>query len=163
MLVQLRTVVNWDILYIGGGDARLIDFEMPAGCSSRVERCRAYGRSAALGCQAWIRILRWRVAESVVCTTVHLVRHGTHGLLPHVLAGRMEGVGLTEAGRVEAGRVGRYFRGRSISGIVSSPVLRARETAGVVGGECGVAVEVDAGFEEIDFGGDRDGGWKIGA
>ena len=30
MLVQLRAVVNWDQLYIGGGDARLIDFELPA-------------------------------------------------------------------------------------------------------------------------------------
>ena len=30
MLVQLRTFVNWDTLYIGGGDARLIDFTLPA-------------------------------------------------------------------------------------------------------------------------------------
>lgn len=30
MLVQLRTVVNWDTLYIGGGDARVIDFALPA-------------------------------------------------------------------------------------------------------------------------------------
>ncbi len=28
MLVQLRVLVNWDILYIGGGDARLIDFDL---------------------------------------------------------------------------------------------------------------------------------------
>ncbi|GAC1347304.1 MAG: ROK family protein [Acetobacteraceae bacterium] len=30
VLVQLRTVVNFDTLYIGGGDARQIDFELPA-------------------------------------------------------------------------------------------------------------------------------------
>ncbi len=30
MLVQLRTLVNFDTLYIGGGDAKLIDFELPA-------------------------------------------------------------------------------------------------------------------------------------
>lgn len=30
MLVQLRVLVNWDTLYIGGGDARLIDFTLPA-------------------------------------------------------------------------------------------------------------------------------------
>ncbi len=29
MLVQLRTLVNWDTLYIGGGDARIIDFALP--------------------------------------------------------------------------------------------------------------------------------------
>ena len=30
MLAQLRVLVNWDSLYIGGGDARLIDFDLPA-------------------------------------------------------------------------------------------------------------------------------------
>ncbi|HYZ64726.1 MAG TPA: ROK family protein [Acetobacteraceae bacterium] len=30
MLVQLRILVNWDKLYIGGGNARQIDFELPA-------------------------------------------------------------------------------------------------------------------------------------
>ena len=30
MLVQLRVLVNFDTLYIGGGDARLIDFVLPA-------------------------------------------------------------------------------------------------------------------------------------
>lgn len=29
MLTQLRVLVNWDTLYIGGGDARLIDFVLP--------------------------------------------------------------------------------------------------------------------------------------
>ena len=29
MLVQLRVLVNFDTLYIGGGDARVIDFELP--------------------------------------------------------------------------------------------------------------------------------------
>ncbi len=30
MLEQLRVLVNWDTLYIGGGDARLVDFTLPA-------------------------------------------------------------------------------------------------------------------------------------
>jgi polyphosphate glucokinase len=30
MLTQLRILVNWDTLYIGGGNARLIDFVLPA-------------------------------------------------------------------------------------------------------------------------------------
>ena len=29
MLTQLRVFVNWDTLYIGGGDARLLDMELP--------------------------------------------------------------------------------------------------------------------------------------
>ncbi len=30
MLKQLRTVINFDVLYIGGGDAKQIDFDLPA-------------------------------------------------------------------------------------------------------------------------------------
>lgn len=30
MLVQLRVLVNWDTLYIGGGDARLLEIDLPA-------------------------------------------------------------------------------------------------------------------------------------
>jgi polyphosphate glucokinase len=30
ILVQLRAMINFDTLYIGGGDAKLIDFELPA-------------------------------------------------------------------------------------------------------------------------------------
>ena len=30
MLIQLRVFVNWDILYIGGGDARLLEMDLPA-------------------------------------------------------------------------------------------------------------------------------------
>ena len=29
MIAQLRVLVNWDTLYIGGGDARVIDFDLP--------------------------------------------------------------------------------------------------------------------------------------
>jgi polyphosphate glucokinase len=29
MLAQLRILVNWDTLYVGGGDSKLIDFELP--------------------------------------------------------------------------------------------------------------------------------------
>lgn len=29
MLLQLRVLVNWDMLHIGGGNARLIDFDLP--------------------------------------------------------------------------------------------------------------------------------------
>ena len=29
MLKQLRTVINFDVLYIGGGDAKVIDFDLP--------------------------------------------------------------------------------------------------------------------------------------
>ncbi len=35
-------------------------------------------------------------------TVFHLLRHGEHGLLGRVLAGRMPGVGLTERGRAES-------------------------------------------------------------
>jgi broad specificity phosphatase PhoE len=34
-------------------------------------------------------------------TILHLLRHGEHGLLGRVLAGRMPGVGMTQRGRAE--------------------------------------------------------------
>ena len=72
--------------------------------------------------------------------------------MPHTLAGRMPGVGLTEAGRAQAGRLAKRFEGEAVAAIVSSPVQRTRETADIIGAALGVPVETDAGFEEIDFG-----------
>ncbi len=83
---------------------------------------------------------------------VHLVRHALHGLMPHTLAGRMPGVGLTEAGREQAVLLAKRFEGEAVAAIVSSPVQRARETADIIGAALRVPVKSDAGFEEIDFG-----------
>ncbi len=85
-------------------------------------------------------------------TTFHLVRHAAHALLPHTLAGRMAGVGLSDEGRAQARTLARHLAGRSVAAVVSSPVQRALETAAPVAAALGLPVGIDAGFEEIDFG-----------
>ena len=85
-------------------------------------------------------------------TTIHLVRHAAHGLLPHTLAGRMPGVPLSAEGVAQARRLAQHFAGRPIAAVVSSPVQRARETAGPIAEACGHTVGIDPGLEEIDFG-----------
>ena len=85
-------------------------------------------------------------------TTFHLVRHASHGLLPHTLAGRMPGVALSEAGREEALLLAARFGAEAVAAIVSSPLQRARETAEPIAERLGLELATDAGFEEIDFG-----------
>ena len=85
-------------------------------------------------------------------TVVHLIRHAAHGLLGRVLTGRMAGVPLSEAGRAQAGALARRFGGMEIAAVLSSPVQRALETAGPIADAVGVAVGVEPGLDEIDFG-----------
>lgn len=79
-------------------------------------------------------------------TTVHLVRHAAHGLLPHTLAGRMPGVALSDEGRAQAAAL--PARLGPVGAVLSSPVQRALETAAALGRPVAEA----PGFEEIDFG-----------
>jgi len=83
---------------------------------------------------------------------VHFVRHGAHGLLGHVLAGRIEGVPLGEAGRAQAERTAKRLAGLGIAAIQSSPLERCFETAEIIGRRLGLPVEPVDALLEIDFG-----------
>jgi len=85
-------------------------------------------------------------------TVFHLVRHAEHDLLGRVLTGRMPGVPLNERGRAQAARLARYFAGRAVAAVVSSPSQRAQETAAPIAAALGLEVAMDAGLDEIDFG-----------
>ena len=84
--------------------------------------------------------------------TLLLIRHGSHGLLDRVLAGRMPGVPLSEAGRAEAARMAAMVAGRGIGRILSSPLDRTRETAAILGARTGLGVETAEEIVEIDCG-----------
>ncbi len=84
--------------------------------------------------------------------TIHLVRHAEHGQFGQVLTGRMTGVGLSEAGQNQAGRLARHYEGVDVRTVLTSPVQRARETAEAVGAALGLLPVVEPGVEEIDFG-----------
>jgi broad specificity phosphatase PhoE len=84
-------------------------------------------------------------------TTFHLVRHALHAGLGHGLAGHAD-VPLSEAGRIQAERLAdRLERGRPDI-LQSSPMLRARQTAGPLSRRLGLAVAIAPAIREIDFG-----------
>jgi broad specificity phosphatase PhoE len=81
-----------------------------------------------------------------------LVRHGETA---DNRAGRLLGRSdppLTALGRVQARAVARVLAAEGPVAIVSSPLLRARETADAIGDACGVAPTVDERLIEIDYG-----------
>lgn len=62
-------------------------------------------------------------------TVVHLVRHGEVDNPTGQLYGRQRGFHLTQLGHDMAGEVARFFEGRDVRNVYSSPLERAVETA----------------------------------
>ncbi len=85
-------------------------------------------------------------------TVFHLLRHGEHGLLGRVLAGRMPGVGLTERGRAEIAAIAERLAGEPIAAIYSSPLQRTRESAEIVAARLQLPIEFRDDVIELDFG-----------
>ncbi|MFF6782784.1 bifunctional RNase H/acid phosphatase [Streptomyces sp. NPDC012510] len=87
--------------------------------------------------------------------TFVLLRHGETPLTPQK---RFSGSGgadpsLSEVGRYQAERVAGALAARgTIQEIVSSPLARCRETAGIVAARLGLPVAVEDGLRETDFG-----------
>jgi broad specificity phosphatase PhoE len=93
-------------------------------------------------------------------TVVHLLRHGEVHNPTGILYGRLPGFRLSEAGEAMAEKAARWFEGRDVVHLVSSPLERARQTAQPIADLLDLPVEVDerlieAGnaFEGTRFGG----------
>jgi broad specificity phosphatase PhoE len=82
----------------------------------------------------------------------HLLRHGEHGLLGKVLAGRMPGVGMTERGRAEIASQAERLAGEKIAAIYASPLQRTRESAEIVSARLGLPIGFRDDLLELDFG-----------
>jgi len=83
---------------------------------------------------------------------IYVVRHGeTAWNKEEVFRGRKD-VPLNDRGVGQAERTGRFFAGKRISLICSSPLSRARQTASEIGKSCNVAVKIDDAFIDMDFG-----------
>jgi broad specificity phosphatase PhoE len=59
---------------------------------------------------------------------------------------------LTEEGRRQAARLGEVLAGEPVTAILTSPLVRARQTAEAVAAACGVPVTIDERLVEIDWG-----------
>ncbi|MFM9699524.1 bifunctional RNase H/acid phosphatase [Streptomyces europaeiscabiei] len=87
--------------------------------------------------------------------TFVLLRHGETPLTPQK---RFSGSGgsdpsLSDIGRYQAERVAAALAARgTIQEVVSSPLARCRETAGIVAARLGLGVTVEDGLRETDFG-----------
>ncbi|MGW6915406.1 bifunctional RNase H/acid phosphatase [Kitasatospora sp. NPDC054939] len=88
-------------------------------------------------------------------TTFVLLRHGETALTPEK---RFSGSGgsdpeLSEKGRWQAERVAEALAARgSVQAVVSSPMLRTRQTAETVAARLGLDVRYEEGLREVDFG-----------
>jgi len=87
-----------------------------------------------------------------VTATVFLIRHGAHPLLGRTLCGRAPGVGLGEDGRAQAESIAARLGAAGVQAVYSSPLERARETAGPLARRLGAAVQVEEDLDELDFG-----------
>ena len=76
-------------------------------------------------------------------TTVHLLRHGEVYNPEGILYGRLPGFRLSDAGEAMAERAARWFEGRDVVHLVSSPLERARQTARPIAEELDLPVAID--------------------
>jgi probable phosphoglycerate mutase len=88
----------------------------------------------------------------VVTTVTHLLRHGRTEHTPERRFSGSSDLPLSQLGRADAAAAAQHLAGRGIDVIVSSPLLRTRQTAEAAAEVLGVPVEVDADLRELDFG-----------
>ncbi|MFI6868040.1 histidine phosphatase family protein [Nocardia sp. NPDC050406] len=71
------------------------------------------------------------------------MRHGEVHNPKGILYGRLEGFGLSVAGRAQAGAVARSLADHDIALVVASPLQRAQETADPIASQHGVIIRTD--------------------
>src|SRR5687768_15866817 len=115
-------------------------------------RRRASGRSAS-------STARTRDASDWgMTTTLFLVRHAAHDFLGRILTGRMPGIRLGVEGRRQSELLAERLAREKISAVYTSPLERARETAGPIAARLGVEPETVDDLTDVDYGewsGDR--------
>jgi broad specificity phosphatase PhoE len=85
-------------------------------------------------------------------TTFLLIRHALCDPVGQSIAGRRPGVHLNEAGRQQALGLAERLGQLCLTGLYSSPLERAIETAQPIGARQGLEILPAAGFNEVDFG-----------
>jgi len=86
---------------------------------------------------------------------LYLLRHGAtanNDARPVRLQGRRADPGLSDQGRGQAERTGRFLSGHTIDAVYSSPLRRARETAEAIASLHGLAVKIVDDLIEVDVG-----------
>lgn len=85
--------------------------------------------------------------------TVHFVRHGENPVnLTRAFSHRVVDHPLTARGVAQAEATARHFRGQDIAAIYTSPLLRARQTADIIGAALDLAPHTIEAFREVNVG-----------
>lgn len=85
-------------------------------------------------------------------TTLYLIRHGqTIANVYHRLAGLID-VPLDTMGELQALEIAAHLKQIEFDALVSSPLLRARQTANAVARETGHSIDIFDGLQEMHFG-----------
>ncbi|CAL9623661.1 phosphoglycerate mutase GpmB [Streptomyces sp. enrichment culture] len=155
----------------GSADARAVKAEGPAdgravtadasaaeaASDARVAKAGAPAENADADSRAAQAVAApgWAPADMGAPATFVLLRHGETPLTPQK---RFSGSGGTDpslsgTGREQAERAAAMLARRgTIQAVVSSPLARTRETAGIVAARLGLDVGIDDGLRETDFG-----------
>jgi probable phosphoglycerate mutase len=98
-------------------------------------------------------------------TRILLLRHA-ESADPSVFHGAESDIGLSERGRRQADAVAEYLATRNVQALVSSAMLRARDTAAPIARACGLDIEIEPLLHERRVGelggmptGNREGPW----
>jgi probable phosphoglycerate mutase len=89
--------------------------------------------------------------EAAMLETIHLVRHGHHATLGHLLCGRMPGVQLDDLGCRQMSRCAEMIA-ETPAAIQSSPQRRTQQSASILAWHFGLPVEIAPDVDEIDYG-----------
>jgi broad specificity phosphatase PhoE len=82
----------------------------------------------------------------------HLVRHAAHDHLGRTLTGRTFDVALSDVGLKQARALGGHLAELGADAVLTSPRLRAKQTAEIIARAVGCRVEIADELDEIDFG-----------
>ena len=74
---------------------------------------------------------------------IHLIRHGEVDNPHHVVYADLPGYGLSATGYRQAGDTAEHLASAPISAVISSPLLRARQTAEAIAAAHGLELEID--------------------
>lgn len=85
-------------------------------------------------------------------TTLLLIRHGDTDAVGERLVGRLPGVHLDPRGVRQSRWLARRLAELRLAAVCSSPMERTAQTAAPIAQQQGIAVELRAGLDEIDFG-----------
>lgn len=89
---------------------------------------------------------------AMITTRLLLVRHGATVATEEDRFSGSSGTELSDAGRWQAARLGERLAPQQITALYSSPLSRARDTAQILAGHCGMAPIIRDGLQEIGHG-----------